>query len=386
MSIRRVGTRLLLCTAVFGAPVLNAQVIPSKPEIMVLASPHLRGIGETEARINVAGVLRAIRPYAPDAVVVEWLHPSIDPSTTFNYPARGDGQTLARLWGLRLDRIVVRGDSLRRAIEMLGQGAALRSARAGLHRELGRVLYLAGDETNAAYQWYRARLDGVPDPDAERLVNGLLDGHEAVAWGFALAAEQKLDMIIPFDYQGPRAGSAVWGEMLRALRDTALTRAGLRRRDSVGYARAEAEFDSLRARFETSGDTSWLARYGRSPGVLDYATVWREIRDAFRGEPAETDGFARMRYYQSRPYVELRQRLDEDVTRSITFGGFGNRRADGSMARNIEMANFLEAGIAARRVSRVLVVVGAGHKWALEAILRERGYRIRPSSEFLPAQ
>lgn len=364
----------------------RAQVGAAKPEILVLGSPHLRGIGATEPRINIAGVLQAIRPFAPDAVVIEWLHPSIDPASTFNYPSLGDRQTLARLWGLRVDRTLTRSDSLERAIADLGRGSAYRSARGALRRELGRVLYLAGDETNAAYQWYRARLDGVPDPDAERLVAGLLDGHEAVVWGFALAAERDLGSIIPFDYQGPRAGSEVWGEMVESLRDSALAAARFSRRDSVAYARAAAEFDSLRERFEDSGDSTWLARYGRSPGVAQYAAVWRAIGSAARLEPTETDGFTRMRYYQSQPYSELRQRLDEDVTRSITFGGFGDRRADGSMARNIEMANFLEAGIVGRPVRRVLVIVGVGHKWALEAILRQRGYPIRPSSEFFPAR
>lgn len=377
--------RLTIAVMLSGASLAAQARTTARVEVMVLGSMHLRQRDPAAPPVNVAGVRQAMRAFAPDAVVIEWLHPSIDPATTFNYPRLADRAALARLWGMPLARVQARTDSLRATIATLGSGVALRTTRAAARRDLARLLYLGGEEANAAYQWYRARLEGAADPDAERLVTELLGGHEAGVWGFSIAAEQDLERIVPFDYQGPLAGSDVWGEMLGAMRDTALVLVDrVVRTDTASWRAAATRYDSLRTLFESSRDPAWARRYGAAPGTRDYETAFRMFDDAARELPAESDGMTQMRYYQGAQSIATERRVQERGTGGIAFAGFGARRFEGLMARNRKMVDFIEADLAGRDVRRVLVVVGVGHKWALEEILRERGYIVRPSSELLP--
>lgn len=362
-----------------------AQVPSSTVEVLVLGSPHLRQRPADAMPIDVELIRRSLISYRPDQVVIEWLHPSLDAATTFNYVPLGDASTLARLWGYRLASVGPLVDSLRLLVRQRGPSSLPPRVGAHARRELGRLLYLQRDETNAAYQWFLARAAGAPDPEAERLVVRLLAGHEGVEWGFAVAAALGLEEITAFDYQGPDAGTLVWGEMLGAIRDTALRRVGgVSPDDSTAMRSARAEYDSLRNRFESTGDTAWLARFGASPGVRQYATVVRGFASAEAATPGEVDGRTLMRWLQSSAYAALERRVQDTLIPSIAFQGFGARRRAGILGRNQHMVEFLLRDAARLRSQRILVVVGASHKFELEALLRQRGMRVLESSRFIP--
>lgn len=86
----------LILAVLLSVATLTAQTQPStRIEVMVLGSMHLQQPDPSALPVNVAGVRHAVRAFAPGAVVIEpWLHSSIDPATTFNYPRLADRTTL----------------------------------------------------------------------------------------------------------------------------------------------------------------------------------------------------------------------------------------------------------------------------------------------------
>lgn len=54
------------------------------------------------------------------------------------------------------------------------------------------------------------------------------------------------------------------------------------------------------------------------------------------------------------------------------------------MRRNERMLNFALADVQRLGSRRVMILVGAGHKFAIEDLLRQRGYRVVPSAGYVP--
>lgn len=378
----RISTALVTLSVALALPA-GAQSPGSRGEVVVLGAVHLRQRSVDAPPIDVPGIQRLLEGWRPDQVAIEWLHPSIDPASTFNYAPLGNAATLARLWGYRLSGIEATLDSTRVLVRNVAGMPMMTRGLGLLRRELARLLYLRGEETNAAYQWYLARRAGAPDVEAERLVVRLLDGHEGVVWGFAAAAAAGLEEITAFDYQGPDAGTLVWGEMLEALRDTAVRRAQPDL-DSIAMRRARAVFDSLRQALESRGDTTLLVLHGGSPGVREYAAVLRGFAAAEAATPMEADGRTVMRWLQSEAYAAQERDIQNRLIGGITFGGFGARRRAGIRARNTHMVDFLLRDAERLRSRKILIVVGAAHKFELEELLRSAGFTIRDSRGMVP--
>jgi hypothetical protein len=340
-------------------------------DVMVVGSPHLRQLGPAAVPVATAQIRASLSRFRPDHIVVEWLHPSIPAESTFNYRPLDDLPTLARLWGYRLDRVPGELDSLERAV--LGGGLS-GPVLGALRIELGKLYYLSRNQANAAYQWWQAERLGVATGSLKRLSANNLDGHEAAEVGFAVGAAHGARVLTAFDYQGPEAGTLVWGEMLERLRELAI----------AGRGGSSAVFDSLRRRYEDQRDSTWLRRYGDLPEVRQYNSVLDGFAWAAAQEPKGADGLTLVRWLNSRAYELVERRVQLEIIPGITFGGFGAARLQGIMGRNRRMVDFVEADVQRFGTRRVMIVVGAAHKFALEDILRERGYRVVPAAEFLP--
>lgn len=374
-------THALLLAVMMPSPPVPAPRIDTV-EVAILGSLHLRQRAADAVPVAIGPIRQRLEAYHPDQVVIEWLHPSIPAESTFNYAPLGDRRTLAQLWGLPAQPSAAMLDSLRAVQRSTPISARL--LRAAQRLQVGQVLYLRGDPANAAYQWYLARRGGGDISGVGPLVEHLLGGHEAVEFGFAAAAAAGLEEVTPFDYQGPEAGSEVWGEMLEAMADTGVARVDGLGPASPGWTAARARFDSLRGRWEANRDSSWVRRYGALPFVAQYTAALGGFAWYTARLPADTDGLTTMRWLQAPDGIAAERHVQADLIGGIRFGGWGPRRLAGIMRRNERMADFLEADARRIRPARILVVVGSGHKWALEEILARRGYRIRPTTEFVP--
>lgn len=363
------------------AALLAAAAPGRAAEVVVLGSLHLRQSPAGGVPVAVPAIRQRVVAWRPDQVVIEWLHPSIPAESTFNYPRLGDRRTLGMLWGMPAAPSDGLLDSLRSALRTVTGPPSVRIA---LRIELGKALYLRGDQANAAYQWYRAGRAGGEIGQLARLAEHLLGGHEAVEFGFAAAATAGLEEVTPFDYQGPEAGSEVWGEMLEAMADTAAARIDRARPGTPAWTAARARFDSLRSRFDATRDTVWAARYGALPFVAQYRAAFEGFGRFERAQPAERDGLTVMRWLQTAAADSIQREAQVGAIGGITFGGFGARRVAGIMARNRRMADFLDRDAKRLGSARILVVVGSGHKFALQEILAERGYVVRSSEGLVP--
>lgn len=334
---------------------------------MVVGSPHLRQLDPGAVPVAITQIRVSLSGFRPDHIVIEWPHPSIPAESTFNYRSLGDLPTLARLWGWRIDRVPAALDSLERAVLSGGlPGPALGALRI----ELGKLNYLSRNQANAAYQWWQAERLGVGTGSLKRLSSNHLEGHEAAEFGFAVGAAHGARVLTPFDYQGSEAGTLVWGEMLGRLRELAI----------AGRGGSAAAFDSLRRRYEDQRDSTWLRQYGDLPEVRQYNAVLDGFAWAAAQEPKAADGLTLVRWLNSRAYEMVERRVQVEIIPGITFGGFGGARLQGIMGRNRRMVDFLESDVKRFGTRRVMIVVGAAHKFALEDILRERGYRVVPAT------
>lgn len=356
---------------------------PAATEIVVLATDHLNLLNPATEPVAVDMIRASLARFRPDLIVVEWLHPSVDRATAFNYAPLGDLPTLRRLWGLGAnDDVPARISSLRTHLTAAkSSGLPLAATRI----ELGKAYYLSGDRLNAAYQWWRAGRAGADISDLRRLTRNNMAGHELEVWGFELAHALDHEYLTPFDYQGSDVGSEVWGEILERLRTLVLERRHGLRPGSPGYDQAALDFDAERGRFEAGESNAWVDRYSNIREVAEYVRAWRGYGAFTASRPApDSAGLARIRWLQGDAYRAIEQRVNFELIPGISIGELGQRRTDGNVHRNQRMAEFADADIRRLGARRVLVIVGSGHKHFLEPIFAGMGYRISPSLQYLP--
>ena len=366
--------------AIAAALLLDGAVRAAGPpvEIMVFGTEHLNLVDQTKNPIAIDKVRDALAKFEPDLIVLEWLHPSVDRAAAFNYAPLGDGPTLRRLWGMTdATADAARIAALKAEIAATPDAAAARI-------ELGKLLYLSGDQLNAAYQWWRADRAGADIGDLKRLSRNNMAGHEIGVWGFEIAAARGHEYVSPFDYQGTDIGSEVWGQMLEALRERGLRHDGLAP-GAPGYEAAATAFDTAREAFEAGTSDAWLDRYGRLPEIAEYARAWRGFSlFAERRPPPDPAGLAMVRWLQSDDHLAVERRVNDELVRQISIDGLGAKRGEGNIERNRRMAHFARQDIERLHARRVLVIVGATHRYFLKPIFEEMGLKWVPASRYVP--
>ncbi|MCD4748751.1 MAG: hypothetical protein K8R59_05185 [Thermoanaerobaculales bacterium] len=356
-------------------------VHPGQVDVVVIGCAHLMYLDPSDVPAT-DDILRALQEYEPDHMVVEWLHPSIDPASVDRYEPLGDLGTLARLWGYDLVNVEATLAETRTDLDSLKANGL---PEAAIRIEMGKLYYLGTDQLNAGYQWWIARNLGANVKDLERLTQNNFEGHELEVFGFAIARREGLEYITPFDYEGE---DALWdfGAVLnRTVEHAIKTKHGLKDGDK-GFDEVAGEFGKAFQAWLNSGDGAFLDQYGSIKEIVELVRFFddRKKTEEANQRIKDATGIAAMRFNQSAEHMEQERHGYYDVIAGLSIDGLGRRLVGNFELRNRYMVDFLEQDIRELGSKRVMVIVGAGHKLFLEKILRERGYRIVPSMDFMP--
>lgn len=319
---------LLIAAACEGAP---EPAEPEAPEILILGTEHLAQAETPRPDSGVAEVVDSLRPYSPDMVVVEYLPADWPIGEGRDYRWEFDDSVYARAWDVPLDSAA---DRLAAAQAELGD-VAYDEIPEPRRCELARLHFLSRDRANALYYWTDA---GCPAESDSLLTEWIAHrgGHEMVRVAFPLARAAGLRGVVSFDYQGDDARWFLGPELFDEVREEG-TEAQVRRLDTLMAA------------------------------VEDFRT---------RAAESETGSYmAASRFKNSAEWLEAQRRLYEDVMPTLTYGdSAGRRQTDHYWLRNERMFDRIDAAAAGRIPERVLVVVGAGHKYFLDELAVRRGY------------
>lgn len=353
---------------------------PTQVEVIVVGSPHLRQI-DPKDRPPTDRIRRALARFEPDHVVVEWLHPSVDPSTTGNYRPFENLDSLARLWGYDRDPLDV---ALVRTLDSLGRRKLHGLPTASTRVELGKLRYLSRDRLNAGYQWWIAERSGAEVSDLERLTSGNFENHELEVWGFPIAFERGIEYLTPFDYQGDDA-AWIWTDIVAAVAVHAIEKKHGLKEGDVGWDDAVERYSRSMQAHASKEDSSWLGQYGDIQEVAEFAQVvdlWNAKRSKEgRDHPA---GLPTMRYLQTEEHEANKRYMYDEVFPRISLDGLGRRLVDNWILRNRRMVDFVEQDVERLGRTRVMILVGEGHRPFIDEELRKRGYRVMPTIEFIP--
>ena len=383
--ILRVITFLLAGSMIrsYSQPHKNEKNVPAI-QVMIFGTPHLRRHNFQKIPIAVEKIAASLSRFEPDLVVVEWLHPSLNPDDVPWYKkSYGDMVTLARLWGYKEEHV----DSvLHRGVITLQNLKAFHISTEPLRVELGKLYYLKSDLVNAAYQWWLAEQEGGTLEDLKRLTRDNYANNEINRYGFVIAGNQGHEYVASFDYHDWDAawlGGRIWSEVRKIA---ILTVDGVQAEDE-NWNTVKDGFDRAYRAWSDGEDDEWIKKYGHIKEVREYVDYFvLEWRKAHQKETRidNRDGIGLMWYYQSNAFIEQQRRLYYDGMTRVSIQGLGKKNVENFELRNKHMVDLMEGDIQRLKSKKVLVVVGSGHKLFLENELKARGYVITPSYDFMP--
>jgi len=321
-------------TAVFDPSRLKGPAAGTPNEVVVLGTPHLRGLPDTFQPASLRPLADRLAAWRPDTIAIEALS---GPQCAFlrQYPARYRETVADYCWDPAPARAATGLDVPAATAESERLLAAWPAAPTPAQRRRLAAVFLAGGErVSALVQWLRL-------PDAERRAGDGLDAtlvtlldqlrtrrNEDTLIAAPLAAALGLEHVVAMDdhtADAPIADEAAYGAALTAAWNNPATTQ--RRRID----------DALDAKLGTPGGV--LALY-RALNASDQAKlVFDSDFGAALNEPSpQRFGRAYVTYWET---------------------------------RNLRMAANIRAAIGAQPGGRALVVVGASHKWYLEAYLNQ---------------
>lgn len=250
--------------------------------------------------------------------------------------------------------------------------------------ELGKLYYLRGDQLNAGFQWWPASEAGADVLELSRLASNNFRGHELRELGFKIARSSGLEYLTAFDYQGPEAGSFVWGEMVDSLSKIAVRRKYGISPSDLSWESRRRGFHAQRRKFDEIGDSEFVKTFGDVVEVRQYIDVMEGLKTESGRAPRERDGLTLMRWYQSKEYEESERRSQLKWIRGISFGGFGEKRWKGIRRRNELMLDYAVRDVRQLGKRKILIIVGSGHKFDFEDHLKDRSFTVVPSRGLIP--
>lgn len=301
------------------------------PEILILGTPHLSQAERSFPPAATDSVVEALERYRPDMVAVEYLPASWPEGKGRDYRPGFDLTEYARRWDA----------------PDAGSATLSDSARAADSRCRGaRFYFLQRDLVNAAYRWTAADCSAERDSAIGAFLSDIGE-HEMVRIAFPVARSAGVERVVSFDYQGEDARWFISPGYLKSL-------AG------EGGPGVEAQVDSLTAEME-----------------------------AFRAREAEFEenhGLTEiLRRRNSGFWLDEQERVYEEVLPRLSHRDAGRRQTENYWLRNREMfANIRAAADQRGDVERILVVVGAGHKYFLDELAREAGWEWIDPLGYLP--
>lgn len=311
----------------------SADTLPGReaPEILILGTPHLSQGGRDYPPAATDSVVEALERYRPDMVVVEYLPPEWPEGEGRDYRPDFDLTEYARRWDAPDASPAALADSARAA------DSPCRGAR---------LFFLQRDLVNAAYRWTAADCAAERDSAVEAFVSDI-GQHEMARIAFPVARSAGAERVVSFDYQGEDARWFVSPGYLQTLA-------------KEGGPEVEAQVDSLTAAMEAFRARE--AEFEESHGLTE---ILRRRNSGF--------------------WLDEQERLYEEVLPRLSHEDAGRRQTENYWLRNREMfANIRAAADRRGDVERILVVVGAGHKYFLDELAREAGWEWIDPLDYLP--
>ena len=359
---------LICCANAFG------QWSAEDTEVMVIGTPHLWQTPSDAFAKHTPWIQKRLKEFSPDMVAFEWLHPSIDPGKTDNYSQPGDAKTLAKLWGINRKKLPELREQTTEALAgQTGDSVANRIL-------LGKLYYLEGDPLNAGYQWWLAARKGGDTTELGNLTSDNFAGHELEVFGFPAAEQAGLESVTAFDYQGADADwNNVFAELALTIARLAIPDDGTADDQTIQQKRQEF-LEQM-----NSDPASWLRQYEENPRIRRYVLAVRtisEIRSSME-ERAGNDPLGLLGHMQSASFSDGHQALYYEHLFQLPYGGLGRQLVVNYERRNEKMAGFVIDDARRQKASRILVIVGGGHKMFLDRIFRREGLQVIDSREFL---
>lgn len=331
-----------------GSALRARQADGPEARILILGSPHMARSDREWSPEGVRRIQEALEVYRPDMVVVEHLPPGWPKGRGRDYRPGFDLSAYAGRWRMTFgtdagsptahpDTDASPASAVQRPVRATpsGKAAPIESAADPCLR--ARRHFLRRDLANAAYEWLTPGVDCAAEEEPR--IAEWLDRwrqHEMVRIAFPVARASGLGGVVSFDYQGDDARWFLDPAFLEEVGDQ-------------GTPEQRAEADSV------------------------WAAVIRFREEAARDEEGSLLQLLRAR--NSREWIEAQRRLYEDVLPRLSYQDAGARQTENYWLRNRRMFDRIEGAAAERGAERILVVVGAGHKYFLDELARERGYR-----------
>jgi len=301
-------------------------------EIMIFGSPHLSQ--QSVPPQQLSSIIERLVEFNPDKVVVEWLHPSIPESETWNYRA-------------------IKNEH--------GDTWLQESCQSSNHIAIGQCYFANGDEVNAAYHWFLAETKGVDVSQLKTLTRDNFANHELGLIGFKVAKLLNQQSLTSFDWQAQQDMYRVGWERIifKALNELADSEQEMQKYVMPLVNAIKQNDTSL---IEQHSNTGYLKQL---KAFIDENKRLELARSALESD----DLLANILNMQSKTFLKLEQ--DYYYKLLPMLGEEGKQLRVDYEYRNQKMFDFID-----QDANRILVVVGAGHRLFLENIARKKGYKV----------
>lgn len=307
--------------------------------VLILGTPHLAQSDRGYSQPEIDRVTEALSAYNPDMLVVEHLPPDHPRGKGRDYRPALNLDSLTAAWNLSF----MEADSLRHAYRN-------REGRPDRPCRLAKAYVLNYDLANAHYHAHSSACPDLSRVDPLREYFDALSKGETARVGYPIARSSDIRRLVSFDYRGADVRWFIQYALLDAVK---------------------------------SGKV-W-ALWNFWPVVPRVGSTYQEAR-AHR--EAHRDCYAEeLRFDNSPEWIGLQFWAYEKKIRDIQWRGvdMGAEQAERYWRRNRKMFGRMQEAIKARSAERVLVIVGSGHKYFLDELTREAGYRWVDPREWLPA-
>lgn len=305
------------------------------PAILVLGTTHLSGSDRNFRAADLDQVAEALADFRPDLVVVEYLGPDYPVGFGRDYRTEFDFEQLSEDWAIS-----------KQVAEVL-----IASHRGGnRHIEpcrLAQAYFLYRDYMNGLYYWDDHECPSLARHAELREWRDDMLEHEAARFAFPAARANGLDEVVSFDYQGDDAEWFIHGMLQEAIEEH-----------------------------------DWLTVWELRPLIPRVGETRRAAQAHYGG--FGDDIIAYLHRVNSPRHLAHQYWVYEVEIPEIRVDNAGARQTENYWLRNRRMFEILDRAAKDADAERVLVVVGSGHKYFLDELAREAGYRWIDPREWLP--
>lgn len=305
-----------------------------RPSVLVLGTAHLAQQKQEYGSDEIQKVRDSLAEYEPDMVVVEYLSPDYPEGKGRDYRPDLDLDEYSEDWGMSYEE----ADSL---IEQYQNGNE--GYRADC--KLAMAYFLKRDFVNAAY--HRPEEGCQQFQNKEELSDWLErnERHEMSRFGYPIAGNQAIKELVSFDYQGEDAEWFIHQTFNEVLEEWRLG-----------------------------------ALYNFMP-MMPYIGKMERERPTHKTEKGLADA---LHYFNSPEHIGYQYWVYEEQFPLIDYTKAGKRQTENYWLRNEKMFGYMEQAIKKNEADRVLVIVGAGHKYFLDELVQEADYRWVDPRDWFP--